>query len=207
MNSPRSGRLVQWNDARGFGFIRAEDGARYFVHISDIGRIATRPRVGDTVRFSGRVGRDGRPVAADVTISGANPVDRTVSRRGAPKPQAELRDHLRIGGAVLLVLLLLAGLVLDRVPLWLGGAYFGLSLLSGLTYLTDKRAAEAGHWRVSEMTLHVTDLLGGIAGGLLAQQLLRHKSAKTEFVVTSAAIWLLHAGLLSTLLLDGIRLA
>lgn len=206
MSGRRSGTLVQWNDDRGFGFIRADDGARYFVHISDIGRIATRPRVGDMVQFSGRVGRDGRPVASDVTISGANPVDRSVLRRGALKPRAELRDHLRIGGAALVALLLLAALLLDRAPLWLAGVYLGLGLLSGLAYVADKRAAKAGRWRVSELRLHVTDLLGGIAGGLVAQQMLRHKTAKTGFAIATAAIWLLHAGLLSSLLLGGIRL-
>lgn len=206
MSAERSGTLVQWNDARGFGFVRADDGERFFVHVSDIGRIATRPRVGDAVRFTGRLGRDGRAVASKVVIRGANPADPAVARRGAPQPEAELRDYFRIGGAVLLLVLLLAALMLDRAPLWLAGVYLGLGLLSGLAYLADKRAAQAGRWRVSELKLHGTDLAGGIAGGLLAQQLLRHKTAKTAFAVTTAAIWLLHVGLLSALLSGGIRL-
>ena len=206
MSRPRSGTLVQWNDERGFGFIRGEDGERLFVHISSIGRIATRPRIDDTVSFVARVGRDGRAEARDVVIHGANPVNRSAARRGAPPPKAERRDYLRVGGAGLIGLLLLAVLGLDRAPLWLAGVYLGLGLLSGLAYVADKRAAEAGRWRVSELKLHVTDLLGGIAGGLVAQQLLRHKTAKTGFAIATAAIWLLHAGLLSGLLLGGVRL-
>ncbi len=116
------------------------------------------------------------------------------------------RDPFRIGGVVLLFMLLLAALFLDRAPLWLAGIYLGLGVLSGLTYLGDKRAAEAGRWRVSELRLHVTDLLGGIAGGLVAQQMLRHKTAKAGFATITGAIWLLHAGLLASLLLGGVRL-
>lgn len=206
MSGARNGTLVQWNDERGFGFIRADNGERFFVHISDIGRIATRPRVGDAVRFAGRLGRDGRAVAGQVVILGANPVNPSAARRGAPPPKAGLRDYLRFGAAGVIGLLLLAVLGLGRAPLWLAGIYVGLGLLSGLAYVADKRAAEAGRWRVSELRLHVTDLFGGIAGGLLAQQLLRHKTAKTSFAIATAAIWLLHAGLLASLLLGAVRL-
>lgn len=112
----------------------------------------------------------------------------------------------RLAGAATIVLLLLAALSLGRAPLWLAGVYVGLGLVSGFAYLGDKRAARAGRRRVSELKLHAADLVGGIAGGLLAQQLLRHKTAKTAFAITTAAIWLLHVGLLSSLLFGGVRL-
>lgn len=47
----RSGELVQWNDGRGFGFIRDNDGERYFVHISEIRKVETRPQQGARVSF------------------------------------------------------------------------------------------------------------------------------------------------------------
>ena len=50
-----------------------------------------------------------------------------------------------------------------------------------ITYALDKRAALRGGWRVAENTLHGLALLCGWPGALLAQELLRHKSAKREF--------------------------
>lgn len=76
------GELVQWNDSRGFGFIETADAKRYFVHISNIGRIATRPRAGDLVSFAPGKGRDGRLEARSVSILGPIPSPLT-PRRGA----------------------------------------------------------------------------------------------------------------------------
>ncbi|MDB5536778.1 MAG: cold-shock protein, partial [Devosia sp.] len=54
------GELIEWNDERGFGFIRPDGGnERLFVHISQIGRIATRPQLGDRVSYVIGRGRDG----------------------------------------------------------------------------------------------------------------------------------------------------
>ena len=206
MSSRREGRLELWNDERGFGFIRADDGDRLFVHISAIGRIATRPMTGDAVSFATGTGRDGKPAALAVTIKGANPVDRSVERRGAPPQEAELRDYLRIGGACVIVVLVFAALIFDRAPLWLLGVYLGLGLVSALAYLDDKRSAKTGHWRVSELRLHLVDLAGGIAGGLVAQLLLRHKTAKSSFATITTAIWLLHVALLVAVLFGAVRL-
>lgn len=80
----------------------------------------------------------------------------------------------------------------------------GLSLAAFLAYVFDKSAAVAGRWRISERTLHLLALAGGWPGALVAQQLLRHKTRKPEFVtvfwctvvlnVAALAAW--HAGLL-----------
>ena len=69
------------------------------------------------------------------------------------------------------------------VPRWLGLAYLGMSLVCFTVYAADKAAARAGRWRTSEATLHALALACGWPGALLAQQLLRHKSRKTEFRV------------------------
>ncbi|MCG2585684.1 DUF1294 domain-containing protein [Massilia sp. TS11] len=64
----------------------------------------------------------------------------------------------------------------------LGAGYTALSLLTFLVYAYDKAAARAGRRRVPERQLLVLGLLGGWPGGWLAQQLLRHKSAKPTFL-------------------------
>lgn len=109
---------------------------------------------------------------------------------------------LRSAGAGLVVLLAFAAHLFGPAPLWLPVGYLMLGVASIVTYWFDKRAAETGRWRVSERSLHTIDLIGGIAGGLLAQQLLRHKTSKPSFAGTTLLIALLHiAGLVGLLVL------
>ena len=65
--------------------------------------------------------------------------------------------------------------------------YAVCSALTFMAYAFDKSAARAGRWRTSEQTLHLLALAGGWPGALMAQQLLRHKTAKPDFV---AMFWL-----------------
>lgn len=67
-------------------------------------------------------------------------------------------------------------------PWWLGW-YGAASVLSLFAYALDKQAAESGRRRTPERRLHALDLAGGWPGGLLAQQWLRHKTAKGSFIV------------------------
>lgn len=73
-----------------------------------------------------------------------------------------------------------------RMPYAVAVAYVTLSILCFAVYAADKSAARSGGWRTREDTLLVMGLLGGWPGALLAQQLLRHKSAKASF---RAAFW------------------
>ncbi|ALV08008.1 DUF1294 domain-containing protein [Roseateles depolymerans] len=67
------------------------------------------------------------------------------------------------------------------LPHALWGVYMAMSLATFIVYALDKRAAKLGQWRVKENTLHGLALLCGWPGALLAQHLLRHKSAKPSF--------------------------
>ncbi|WP_305824595.1 DUF1294 domain-containing protein [Massilia brevitalea] len=83
---------------------------------------------------------------------------------------------------LLLFALLYAGATLawDLPPL-VAGAYAVTSLSCFVAYAIDKSAARKGGWRTPERTLLLLGLVGGWPGGLLAQQWLRHKSAKRSF--------------------------
>ncbi len=59
--------------------------------------------------------------------------------------------------------------------------YIGLSIVTFMAYALDKSSAAARRWRWSERSLLQLGLVGGWPGGLLAQQILRHKSNKTSF--------------------------
>jgi uncharacterized membrane protein YsdA (DUF1294 family) len=67
------------------------------------------------------------------------------------------------------------------VPHSVAAGYSVMSLLCFAVYALDKSAARAGRWRTKESTLLLLGLLCGWPGAVLAQQLLRHKSAKTSF--------------------------
>ncbi len=192
----RTGELVQWNDERGFGFIRDNDGKRHFVHISDIRRAESRPQPGDRLTFDPADGPDGRPVAKSAVLMGVAPTprrDATSSRRyGVGMPGAAIR----IAVAIAIILAAIVATQLRLAPSWVLIAYLVMGIVSIWYYWRDKRAAENGEWRTSENALQFVDLIGGIAGGLVAQALLRHKVRKPGFALVSWATAALHlAGL------------
>lgn len=76
----------------------------------------------------------------------------------------------------------LVAALLWQVPHGVAVGYLVMSLLCFATYAWDKSAARAGRWRTRESTLLMLGLLCGWPGALLAQQLLRHKSAKVSFL-------------------------
>ena len=70
---------------------------------------------------------------------------------------------------------------------WIAATYIGMSLITFVTYAMDKAAARAGRRRTPEASLHLLAIACGWPGALLAQQWLRHKSAKQPF---RAVFWL-----------------
>jgi cold shock CspA family protein len=60
-----TGRVVHWNDARGYGFIQTANEHELFLHVSDFVS-DDDPHVGDRVSFIERTGRDGKPRAISV---------------------------------------------------------------------------------------------------------------------------------------------
>ncbi|MCA1246933.1 DUF1294 domain-containing protein [Massilia sp. MS-15] len=67
------------------------------------------------------------------------------------------------------------------LPPPVGGMYLAMSLSCFAAYAIDKSAARQGNWRTPESTLLLLGLAGGWPGAVLAQQWLRHKTAKAAF--------------------------
>lgn len=87
------------------------------------------------------------------------------------------------------------------MPCLLVVAYGGaVNLLTGLVVVLDKARARRGGRRVRERSLRRLGLLGGGAGGLLLMVLVRHKTAKTRFMVPYLLASLMGAAWLGALL-------
>jgi len=169
------GKLTEWNDDRGFGFIETiADAQRFFVHISAFPK-GRRPHLGDVIFFEAVSDDKGRANAVHVLYS-------TVQKRQLKGTQ---KSSLFAPRSLLAVshLLLVASLVATgKLPLlWM----VGVLLMSAATfwmYRRDKKAAQSGRWRTPENNLQIMALCGGWSGALWAQLFLRHKSQKTEFL-------------------------
>lgn len=178
----RKGVLVLWNDNKGFGFVRPEEGAPdHFVHISAFkhkgGPLLRRPMIGDTVLFTLASERPGKNRIAHARIEGMEqePI-RPRSTPVIPKPRS-----------LALTALISAPLALSGLLLWEGISpfpffcYTFFSVLTILLYGTDKILAARRSWRVPEMYLHVLELFGGWPGALIAQNDFRHKTRKSTY--------------------------
>lgn len=189
------GILEDWNDARGFGFIRRPTGAdKLYVHIKSIGKSIERPKAGDILSYEVGQAPNGRPAALSVQI--IRPLQTaTAALPSGAEAQAKpglKRISMRIAAAATIIVLVGNDIMLDRFPVWVGLLYILGGVVTWLLYYADKRAAERREWREPERILHLADLTFGIVGGLLAQHVLRHKTYKQGFVMITALITALH---------------
>jgi uncharacterized membrane protein YsdA (DUF1294 family)/cold shock CspA family protein len=169
----QQGRLTEWNDERGFGFVTPLGGGpRAFVHISRFPGDLRRPMLNDLLNYSISHDGRGRPQADDVSFLTPAHAKHEASSSGSLVP---------VLGVGVFGLVLAAGAILGRVPSpYLGLSAF-MSVLLYAMYAADKSAAKAGRWRTSEASLHLVALLGGWPGGLIARHALRHKTIKQPF--------------------------
>ncbi|TVP87635.1 MAG: DUF1294 domain-containing protein [Pseudomonadaceae bacterium] len=207
------GELLSWDDSKGFGFIQPENGGdRLFVHISAM-RGDARPNQGDKVLYLAGKDDKGRLRATHMRSEGLS-IDRPAIRR---KPRAVSRikpvkparaatsrrrpeNHIQHLWPKLLFWLVLCSLSMTGALLmylrlgWIAplAAYCVVSLVSFLLYRSDKRSALASGQRTPEKVLHLSELLGGWPGALIAQQRYRHKTRKASYQLTFWLIIVVH---------------
>ena len=171
------GLLKSWNDERGFGFLEPLQGSEdIFVHIKTFRGLIGRPQVGQAMSFEIEVGPEGKKRAKYV-----EPIRLIHTSRSKPrKSYVQQGTSAQIAIPLFLVLYVVVS-VLWQPPLFIAAVYVVVSLITFLAYARDKSAAQQNTWRTSESTLHLLALAGGWPGALLAQQYIRHKSAKLEF--------------------------
>jgi uncharacterized membrane protein YsdA (DUF1294 family)/cold shock CspA family protein len=180
------GRLTNWNDDKGFGFVAPDQGGlRAFVHIRAFSHRTRRPRDGDVISYQLTWDKQGRPRAENVLFR--------EQPRGKPNAEAKPRGVL---AASLFATSFIAAIVtlaaLGKLHWLVPLVYLSVSLLTFCIYAFDKSAAMNRRWRTSEDALHKLSLAGGWPGALIAQRLFHHKSKKATFQAMFWFIVVLH---------------
>ncbi len=186
------GKITTWKDDKGFGFITQNgDGKQIFVHVKALTNRTRRPVGNETVTYEVTTDDQGRLRAIQVVYTDE-------------QTEAIYSAQEKVGLATVVVtvffVLLITLAAMGRLPVFLSAFYLGASLLTYVVYKADKQAAQNGTWRTSESTLHLLALLGGWCGALIAQQSLRHKSKKEEFLLVFWITVILNCGVLGWLL-------
>lgn len=206
----QQGILRNWNNEKGFGFIKGAQGD-VFVHISAV-RGDTRPEVNAEVFYIAKQDQQGRwrathmrgtELAIDKPKIRRKPHSQPVPQKHQPQTKFSPRAHAGTGKDAAWKALLffvsivitawgLVVLLLHNALLWPMGVYMGASLISFIQYWTDKNKAQTDEWRTPESSLHLIELLGGWPGAFIAQKLLRHKTRKGSYQATYWLIVLIH---------------
>ena len=180
MSKRYKGRITEWQDDRGFGFVTPMRGGarspdRVFVHIKSFASRSRRPVGNEIVTYALTKDPKGRAQGVDVRFSGE-------SAKTTARPAARLKPSAgSLPFAAVFLVSVLAATVLGRLPPIVLGVYLVTTPITFLVYAWDKAAAQRNRWRTPETHLHLLALIGGWPGALLAQQLLRHKSSKQPF--------------------------
>ncbi|MGH8079535.1 MAG: DUF1294 domain-containing protein [Lysobacter sp.] len=177
----QAGRISDWNDDKGFGFVAPHDGGvRAFVHVKAFQAGSRRPVVGDLISYEVAKDAKGRTNAVDIRFAGQR-VEQQRQRAGQPAPLRRL-PRRALGALALLAVVALAAL--GRVSVVVPLVWVFFSFVSYLVYWWDKDVAGTRQRRIPESTLHLLDTLGGWPGALIAQQRFRHKTVKASFQAT-----------------------
>jgi uncharacterized membrane protein YsdA (DUF1294 family)/cold shock CspA family protein len=168
------GRLVNWNDEKGFGFVTPNSGGdNAFVHIKSFSSRRRRPVDGDLITYE--VTRDARNRLQAKSIRYAG--------EPTPAPYCETSQYTGIAVVAIFFCMLTVLVLLGRTPIPAIFLYFITSCITFIIYAFDKSASMNNRWRTQESTLHIFGLIGGWPGALIAQRMFRHKNKKREFQV------------------------
>ncbi|MES2579415.1 MAG: cold shock and DUF1294 domain-containing protein [Pseudomonadota bacterium] len=167
------GKLTDWKDDQGFGFITPNGGGkRVFVHIKSFSNRKRRPSDLEIVTYEISSDTKGRTHAEKVMYVGERLPSYTSSD-----------SNFAFVIIFAFLIFIITTILLGKLPNAVAWLYFIASALAFFAYALDKSAAQKNQWRIKESTLHFLALAGGWPGALAAQQVLRHKSKKQSFKI------------------------
>lgn len=180
------GRLVEWFDDKGYGFIQPNDDSkgRVFLHIKDFARPGPRPINGCALEYVVQLDAQGRYKAKQVTYLKATQTKQSQKKAQAHSNRSSQSQNnmqpMKILSVVYIIALVILAM-LGKLPPFALMFISVINLICYWMYKQDKQAAQAGERRVPENTLHILSFLGGWPAAWLAQQQLRHKTQKQPF--------------------------
>ncbi len=187
------GRITEWNDERGFGFITSDDGGKkVFVHIKSFTSRRMRPLVDDIVSYNLSTDARGRFQADNVSYI----------KKSIWSDSYLFSTILFLIVAVVFLVFVAVSAYYEKLPFMVFGYYIIISGVTFFAYSLDKSAAKNKEWRLREDTLHILSLLGGWPGALAAQVLIRHKSKKISFRIVFWGTVALNSILLGAMFTD-----
>jgi len=135
------GKIIRWQDDRGFGFIRYGDEQKeIFLHISALGQIERRPQVGDTVVFEIQQSNNGKLQAAKASIEGLLTLEKSPRHPRSQQQYAgtqTYRSPLAKKQRPSLINKLIAGVIIASIVLFLSNSPIVQSILHPYTPPTD----------------------------------------------------------------------
>ena len=119
------GKIEQWKDDKGFGFIRPDNGSgKIFFHISSVKTNERRPRIGDMVHFDSTQDTRQRLKAENVVIEGVSKAVHPSSKNiPIEPPRKNLLDYILI--LVCICSLAAAGFAFLRSGIFLSALVYG----------------------------------------------------------------------------------
>ena len=203
----KKGKIVKWDDTKGFGFILPEDNSKHiFVHIKSFIDRRIRPSLNEEVTYTVYVDKDNKNSAINVAreTDKPKPFQQKRQKKITLKSMAHINKNKNsnykidykstykisifhiifiIGFSTFLLYYYING----QVPFFIIILYIFMSIITYSAYSSDKSKAITESYRVPENTLHLLSLLGGWIGALIAQQRFRHKTKKVSFKI---AFWI-----------------
>lgn len=200
MASESRGALAKWDEEKQEGYIRpSTGGVPLYVRKEDFGKHTPTP--GEKYRYEKAIRADGKALAKRLA-----PVIRSENLEKRPKKTFKKKKRQLVQPLIVFALYfgLFQFLVYQYVypVIWLRIQLI-ICLLTFLLMAWDKLSAVKQWYRVPEAYLHLAEILGGWPGGLVAQQVFRHKVRKIAFRRVFVGCVVLHLGIMALLAAPG----
>lgn len=181
--TPQIGRVVFWQDAKGFGFLTCQQNQqKLFFHIRDFVTKSARPEIGDELQFQLGEDASGRRIATQLQFVDASKQHTAKNQASSQWIDLDYAQDISLYFRSAFLMLLIMALLFGSLPLMLPVLYIEASLFTYWLYQQDKAAAIVGQpKRLPEESLQLYSFIGGWPGALLAQKKLAHKRSKFQF--------------------------
>jgi uncharacterized membrane protein YsdA (DUF1294 family)/cold shock CspA family protein len=202
--SRQKGKIIKWNDDKGFGFILPENSkTNIFVHIKSFTDRNVRPTENQSVTYTVQNNDNGKNSAINVSRSTDNPIRSRTNNSSSIKniiPKHKRRNTNNIlleqksthDIPIFYILIILGFMVFlfhfsireEKLPPLVIIVYIVMGILTYYIYSEDKSQAIDSERRTSEQSLLTLSFFGGWIGALIAQHKFHHKVKKISFQIS-----------------------